>query len=76
MERSDAFRVGQRPRGIKMSDITPDFSAAAARSSPRAEPLIHRLWPQAIIGIGLGVTGAWICILGYGFGRLVGLLVY
>jgi hypothetical protein len=57
-----------------MGDFTQKMSAPAAHSVPQAEP-IHRIWPHAIISIGLGVTGAWVCILAYGFGRLLGLLI-
>jgi hypothetical protein len=60
---------------ITMSDVTQEMSAAAAHSMPQAEPLVDRIWPHAIVGIALGVTGVWICILAYGFGRLVALLI-
>ena len=39
---------------------------AASRSAPAAQPLFHRIWPPAIIALGLGLTAAWICVLGYG----------
>ena len=33
---------------------------------PVADPLIRRMWAPAMITIGLGLTGAWISLLGYG----------
>jgi hypothetical protein len=42
--------------------ITPAATAAAA------EPIFHRdqIWPPAIIAFGMGLTVAWISLLGYG----------
>jgi hypothetical protein len=39
--------------------------SAASRSAPAAQPLFHRIWPPAIIALGLGLTAAWTCLLGY-----------
>ena len=36
---------------------------------------IYRIWPGAIVGIGLAVTAVWVCILGYSFVMLVELLI-
>lgn len=38
---------------------------------PQTVPLIHRLWPPAIIGLGVGLTGAWSLFLGYEATRLI-----
>jgi len=38
---------------------------------PAPEPVIHRIWPAAIIAFGLGLTVVWVCLLGYGLVRLV-----
>jgi hypothetical protein len=57
-----------------MSNITQETSPATAHSVPQAEPLVHRIWLQAIVGMGLGVTVAWTCFLGYAVGSLLGLL--
>jgi hypothetical protein len=59
---------------ITMSDVTQSKSAVTPHSEPQAEP-IHQIWPKAMVGIGLGVTAAWMCFLGYGLVRLVGLLI-
>jgi hypothetical protein len=39
--------------------------AADLRSAP-AQPLLHRMWPPAMIAFGLGLTAAWTGLLGYG----------
>jgi hypothetical protein len=31
-----------------------------------ADPLIRRMWAPVMIGFGLGLTGAWMSLLGYG----------
>ena len=36
-----------------------------------ADQLIHRIWPPAMIALGLGLTAAWIGLLGYGLVLLV-----
>jgi hypothetical protein len=53
-----------------MSDITEEMSAAAP-SVPQAESL----WPQTIVGIALSATVVWTVILGYGFVRLMTMLI-
>ena len=30
-----------------------------------------RIWPSVVIAFGLALTGAWVCLLGYGLVRLV-----
>jgi hypothetical protein len=46
-----------------MSHITHEIGAAAANS---ASAPIRQIWAQAIFGIGVGLTVAWVCFLGYG----------
>jgi len=46
--------------------LTTDLPAAPAR-----EPLFRRIWPQAMIVLGLGLTMAWICFLGYEVVKLI-----
>ena len=51
-----------------MSDTTyrPGSPTADTHSAPRtATPVIHRIWPVAVIAFGLGLTAAWMCLLGY-----------
>jgi hypothetical protein len=49
--------------------IAPTASAAVA------DPVFyfHQIWPTAVIAIGLGLTGAWVSLLGYGLVELIGL---
>ena len=48
---------------------TPD-----SRLAPAPKQFIHRILPQAIITLGLGLTAAWVCFLGYGLLKLIGLV--
>ena len=46
----------------------------ALRPNPIAEQVgaetievrVHRIWPAAVVAVGLAVTAAWSCFLGYG----------
>jgi hypothetical protein len=58
-----------------VSNTTHNIDPASAHAVPRAKAIIHRILPQTIVGIGLGVTAAWMCFLGYGLVRLVELLI-
>jgi hypothetical protein len=40
-------------------------------STPVAEPFVRRIWAPAIIVIALGLTAAWVGLLGYGLVRLI-----
>jgi hypothetical protein len=53
-----------------MSDIDIIQEKTTTHPLPQVKPLIHRIWPQAVVGLGLGVTSVWICFLGYGLLRL------
>jgi len=46
---------------------------ADSRFVPAAQPLLQRIWPQAMIALGLGLTAAWTCLLGYGLVSLIAL---
>ena len=51
-----------------MSDTTyrPGSPTTDTHSAPRTTtPVIHRIWPVAVIAFGLGLTAAWMCLLGY-----------
>jgi len=41
--------------------------------APADDALFHRIWPRAIITLGLGLTAAWTGLLGYGLVRLIAL---
>jgi len=42
----------------------------ASLPSPSTRPL-DRIWPGAVVAIGLGATAAWLCLLTYGLIRLL-----
>jgi hypothetical protein len=46
---------------------------ADSRSTPAAQPLFDRIWAPAMIALGLGLTAAWACLLGYGLVSLIAL---
>jgi hypothetical protein len=48
--------------------------ALAAHSARLPDPLA-RIWPQAIVTLGLGLSVVWTCFLGYGFVKLVQLAI-
>ena len=51
----------------------------ALRPNQIAEPVaaqtigtrIHRIWPAAIVAVGLALTAVWSCFLGYGLIALI-----
>ena len=45
---------------MRMADL-------ASKPSPRG----RLTWPQAVIGLGLGLTVVWTCVLAYGVIRLI-----
>jgi hypothetical protein len=60
---------------MTMNEITDQTRAPAADPAAARKPLIYRIWPQAIVGFGLGLTVIWIFILGYGLVELVDELI-
>lgn len=48
-----------------------DIVNAPARSAFTTSQLFHRIWPPAVVAFGLGLTGAWTCLLAYGLFELV-----
>jgi hypothetical protein len=57
---------------MTMSEITyEDASPVESPSVPAATVIVDRIWPKAVIAFGLGLTAAWICLLGYGIAKLV-----
>jgi hypothetical protein len=37
----------------------------------RFTSFMRQIWPKAAIVFGLGITVAWVCLLGYGFAKLI-----
>jgi hypothetical protein len=44
-------------------------------SAPAREPLVRRIWPAAMIALGIGLTVAWAGLLVFGFTKLVELVI-
>lgn len=44
-------------------------------TAPPSEPCVFRIWPTAIIVLGLGLTVAWAGLLVYGIAKLVVLAI-
>ena len=62
---------------MTMNEFTYEAAPAVDKpSAPAATPVIQRIWPIAVIVIGLELTAAWTCLLGYGVVRLIGFAVY
>jgi hypothetical protein len=51
-----------------MSEIAYEAAPAADIATART---IHRVWPLAVIAFGLGLTAAWVCLLGYGMVEII-----
>ena len=45
--------------------------AVDSHSASLAKPQLHRIWPQAMIALGLGLSTAWACLLVYGLAILI-----
>jgi hypothetical protein len=45
-------------------------------ATPEARPLFHRVWPAAIIALGLGLSATWACLLGYEFVSVIALIIW
>jgi len=44
---------------------------APTAQATHTNTLFHRIWPPAIIMFGLGLTAAWMALLGYGLVSLI-----
>jgi hypothetical protein len=49
--------------------LNPSIEPVGATAA--AGPLFQRIWPQAMIALGLGLTVAWTGLLGYGLAKLI-----
>lgn len=47
-----------------MSEITGQEGVALA-SARAAKLFVHRVWPSAVLGFGLGLTAVWMFVLAY-----------
>jgi hypothetical protein len=55
--------------GKRMSDLVSGFPIRE-RSDKR-----HTVWPEVVITFGIGLTAAWVGLLGYGLIKLIGLAI-
>ena len=37
----------------------------------KTDPLVYRIWPPAVIALGLALSVAWTCLLGYQLVKLI-----
>ena len=44
---------------------------APTAQATQTNALFHRIWPPAIVILGLGLTAAWIALWGYGLVSLI-----
>ena len=51
--------------------VTAPAPMADSLFTPAAQPLRERIWPQAMIALGLGLTVAWTGLLVYGLAKLI-----
>jgi hypothetical protein len=57
---------------MTMSEITYEAAPIVDNASaPLATPFVHRIWPVAVVGFGLALTAAWLCLLGYELVKLL-----
>ena len=57
---------------IAETDYAPTPGPLAA---PVPDPLIRRIWPQTVVGLGLSLSVAWTFFLGYGLVKLITLAI-
>ena len=50
-----------------------ETAIAPAALVPADDNLFYRIWPPAMIAFGLGLTVAWVALLGYGIVSLIAL---
>jgi hypothetical protein len=59
-----------------MSEITYQAAPTAdTHSAPAIMPVVHRIWPEVVIGFAFALTAAWICLLGYGIAKIIQLAI-
>ena len=58
-----------------MSEIVAQTDTRAVDHAPAPKPLIHQIWPSAVVGFGLGITAVWAILLGLGLVKLVMLAI-
>jgi hypothetical protein len=54
------------------SDSNRASQTADTDVNSQREPVTYGIWPSALIVFGLGLTGVWVCFLGYLLFSLLG----
>jgi len=49
-----------------MLDAVPTMNPKVHAESLTPDNLVRKFWPSAMIALGLGLSAAWLCLLGYG----------
>jgi len=52
-----------------------DMANAANVPTKAADPFLQRIWPPAALAFALGLTAAWVSLLGYGLFSLIELAI-
>ena len=60
---------------IDVGEISHKIGPATVDTAKKVERPSHRIWPEVIVGLALSATVIWTFILGFGFVRLVELLI-
>ena len=51
------------------------IAIAETAYAPVPDPLIRKIWPQAVVGLRFSLSVAWTFFLGYGFVKLITLAI-
>ena len=54
--------------GTAMSEMTAKTAPARLEGSVK---ISHKIWPTAVVVVGLGLTVAWTIVLGYGLVKMI-----
>jgi hypothetical protein len=59
------------------SPVTTTISTADSdrRSIPAPAEILHKIWPPAVIGFGLGLSAGWVYFLAYGLVKILRLAI-
>jgi hypothetical protein len=72
-----ALKTGEATSSPNNFWATMQTQAATAMTVPAlaVKARLHQVWAPAVIACGLGLTAAWISLLGYGFVSLIELMI-
>ena len=55
----------------RMSETTANKTSPASAGARESKMVIPKVWPTAVVVVGLGLTVAWAIVLGYGLVKIV-----